>query len=253
MVKQGLKKYLSYQQSEVLIEFILDKKNQTPDIVDEIAKLIMERKNKEDMVSLASIVKGSNLEKIKRIAIERKDIDFIVKLAMIPNMNWKDLEESMLAIFLEKKEHHIKITNEELYMATIFYKNVLDADISRIESIMLESRNYSAMACFASNVPRAHIEKFEWVIIQTGCVQVLRKWKELVKSVSPNFNQALERLELEFKKNINELQDWVDHKEEADERWQTVERISSEILSPKEAEQHAKSSHQKRFPFWKRK
>ena len=78
-MRQGLKNYLRVQRSDVLIEFISDEKNQMNDIVGEISSIIVERNNKEDMIALASVVKGSNLEKIKGIAIDRKDIDFIVK------------------------------------------------------------------------------------------------------------------------------------------------------------------------------
>lgn len=252
-MKQGLKNYLKIQRSDVLIEFISDGKNQTPDIVDEIANIIVERNNKEDMIALASIVKGSYLEKIKRIAINRKDIDFIVRVATIPNVDWKNLEDAMIAILLEKQEKREGIPSDELYMTTIFYKNMLDADISKIENIMLQSENYSAMACFVSNVPGAHIEKFEQVVLATGRVRFLRKWKELVEIVSPKFDRKLEELEYDFNKNINFLKNWMEHKEEADERWQTVESLSSKVLPPKEAEQSSKPPRQKRFPFWKRK
>ncbi len=252
-MRQGLKNYLRVQRSDVLIEFISDEKNQMNDIVGEISSIIVERNNKEDMIALASVVKGSNLEKIKRIAIDRKDIDFIVRLATVPNMDWNDLEDAMIAILLEKQEKREGIPSDELYMATIFYKNILDADISKIENIMLQSENYSAMACFVSNVPGAHIEKFEQVVLATGRVRVLRQWKELVEFVSPRFDRKLEELEHDFNKNINFLKNWMEHNEETDERWQTVERISSEILSSKKAEQPAKPSRQKLFPFWKRK
>lgn len=252
-MRQGLKNYLRVQRSDVLIEFISDEKNQMNDIVGEISSIIVERNNKEDMIALASVVKGSNLEKIKRIAIDRKDIDFIVRLATVPNMDWNDLEDAMIAILLEKQKRRDSITNDELYMATIFYKNILDADISKIENIMLQSENYSAMACFVSNVPGAHIEKFEQVVLATGRVRVLRQWKELVEFVSPRFDRKLEELEHDFNKNINFLKNCMEHNEETDERWQTVERISSEIFSSKKAEQPAKPPRQKLFPFWKRK
>ena len=152
-MRQGLKNYLRVQRSDVLIEFISDEKNQMNDIVGEISSIIVERNNKEDMIALASVVKGSNLEKIKRIAIDRKDIDFIVRLATVPNIDWNDLEDAMIAILLEKQEKREGIPSDELYMATIFYKNILDADISKIENIMLQSENYSTFYTFRITVP----------------------------------------------------------------------------------------------------
>ena len=206
----------------------------------------------------------SNNKKVLKYRKQQKGIELLY--TEILDLRDKVVEDDIKAILnstipkailkahiLEKQKKREGIPSDELYMATIFYKNILDADISKIENIMLQSENYSAMACFVSNVPGAHIEKFEQVVLATGRVRVLRQWKELVEFVSPRFDRKLEELEHDFNKNINFLKNWMEHNEETDERWQTVERISSEILSSKKAEQPAKPSRQKLFPFWKRK
>lgn len=169
--------------------------------VEKNQSIILEEKNLSYCYRFALKVKNADLEKIQDIIINSDDRDkgsYISAFAInIKNANIEKLQEAIINLNTNKIDNiiefaiYVKDCNIDLLEQKVldyknseycyeFAKNVPRANVLKHQEIIIWSRNYDLMPCFARDVKGADKQLLSDLIIECGCDHCIRNFYTIV-------------------------------------------------------------------------